>query len=575
MLDAIAAHVNAHRTMLVFVNTRRMAERVAHLLAERLGDEAVAAHHGSLSKERRQRVESQLRAGELRALVATASLELGIDIGPIEMVCQIASPRSIATFLQRVGRSGHSRGGMPKGRLYPMTRDELVECTALLAGVRSGALDAVHPPRLPMDILAQQIVAECAAAEWREDDLFELMRTAAPFADLTRPDFDRIVDLVSEGIPTGRGRVAAYLHRDQINGEVRARRGARLAALTSGGAIPETGDYRVLAEPDDTFIGTVNEDWAIESSAGDIFLLGSTSWKIRRVVAGTVRVVDAHGAPPSVPFWLGEAPARTEELSREVSDLRSGVEALLAEGGADEAITWVEQRAGVDNDVAAMVVRYLAAGRTALGVVPTLEHIVLERFFDDSGGMQLVVHAPFGGRVNRALGLALRKRFCATFDFELQAAASDDCVLLSLGPQHSFPLEDIPKFLSSKTVEETLRKAAIFAPMWAVRWRWNLNRSLTVLRFKGGRKNPAPIQRLESDDIMGAVFPQLVACQNENPTGPFEAPDHPLVNQTMYDCLHEVMDVNSLRELVVRIERKEVQISYPTPSSRRRSRTRL
>jgi ATP-dependent Lhr-like helicase len=562
VLDAIAAHVNAHRTTLVFVNTRRMAERVAHQLAERLGDEAVAAHHGSLSKERRQRVESQLRAGELRALVATASLELGIDIGPIEMVCQIASPRSIATFLQRVGRSGHSRGGMPKGRLYPMTRDELVECTALLAGVRSGALDAVHPPRLPMDILAQQIVAECAAAEWREDDLFELMRTAAPFADLTRENFDRIIDLVSEGIPTGRGRVAAYLHRDQINGEVRARRGARLAALTSGGAIPETGDYRVLAEPDDTFIGTVNEDWAIESSAGDIFLLGSTSWKIRRVVAGTVRVVDAHGAPPSVPFWLGEAPARTEELSREVSDLRSGVEALLAEGGADEAITWVEQRAGVDNDVAAMVVRYLAAGRTALGVVPTLEHIVLERFFDDSGGMQLVVHAPFGGRVNRALGLALRKRFCATFDFELQAAASDDCVLLSLGPQHSFPLEDIPKFLSSNTVEETLRKAAIFAPMWAVRWRWNLNRSLTVLRFKGGRKNPAPIQRLESDDIMGAVFPQLVACQNENPTGPFEAPDHPLVNQTMYDCLHEVMDVDSLRELVVRIERKEVQISF-------------
>ena len=562
VLDAIAAHVRAHRTTLVFVNTRRMAERVAHQLAERLGDDAVAAHHGSLSKDRRQRVESQLRAGGLRALVATASLELGIDIGPIEMVCQIASPRSIATFLQRVGRSGHSRGGMPKGRLYPMTRDELVECTALLAGVRSGALDAVHPPRLPLDILAQQIVAECAADSWREDDLFELMRKAAPFAELTRDDFDRIIELVSDGIPTGRGRVAAYLHRDQINGEVRARRGARLAALTSGGAIPETGDYRVLAEPDDTFIGTVNEDWAIESSAGDIFLLGSTSWKIRRVVAGTVRVVDAHGAPPSVPFWLGEAPARTEELSREVSDLRSGVDALLAEGGADEAITWVEQRAGVDNDVAAMVVRYLAAGRTALGVVPTLEHIVLERFFDDSGGMQLVVHAPFGGRVNRALGLALRKRFCATFDFELQAAASDDCVLLSLGPQHSFPLEDIPKFLSSNTVEEVLRKAAIFAPMWAVRWRWNLNRSLTVLRFKGGRKNPAPIQRLESDDIMGAVFPQLVACQNENPTGPVEAPDHPLVNQTMYDCLHEVMDVDSLRELIVRIERKEVEISF-------------
>src|SRR5579864_2645169 len=562
VLDRIAGHVRAHRTTIVFVNTRRMSERVAHMLAEKLGDDAVAAHHGSLSKERRLRVETRLRAGELRALVATASLELGIDIGPVELVCQIASPRSLATFLQRVGRSGHSRGGTPKGRLFPMTRDELVECCALLAGVRAGRLDAIEPPMVPLDILAQQIVAECAAQGWTEDGLFDLVRRAAPFAALERGDFDDIVQLMSQGVATGRGRAGAYLHRDGVNGELRARRGARLAALTSGGAIPETGDYRVLAEPDDTFIGTVNEDWAIESSAGDIFLLGSTSWKIRRVVAGTVRVVDAHGAPPSVPFWLGEAPARTEELSREVSDLRSGVEALLAEGGADEAITWVEQRAGVDNDVAAMVVRYLAAGRTALGVVPTLEHIVLERFFDDSGGMQLVVHAPFGGRVNRALGLALRKRFCATFDFELQASASDDCVLLSLGPQHSFPLEDVPKFLSSNTVEEVLRKAAIFAPMWAVRWRWNLNRSLTVLRFKGGRKNPAPIQRLESDDIMGAVFPQLVACQNENPTGPVEPPDHPLVNQTMHDCLHEVMDVDSLRELVARIERKEVEISF-------------
>ncbi|MBV8194330.1 MAG: DEAD/DEAH box helicase, partial [Candidatus Dormibacteraeota bacterium] len=560
VLDRIAGHVKQHRTTIVFVNTRRMSERVAHLLAERLGDDVVASHHGSLSKERRLRVETRLRAGELRALVATASLELGIDIGPVELVCQIASPRSIATFLQRVGRSGHSRGGTPKGRLYPLTRDELVECCALLAAVRAGRLDAVLPPSVPLDILAQQIVAECAAERWAEGDLFKLFRRAAPFAELRRDQFDEIVSLLSEGIGTGRGTVAKYLHRDRVNGTVSGRRGARLAALTSGGAIPETGDYRVVAEPDDTFIGTVNEDWAIESMAGDIFLLGSTSWKITRVTSGTVRVADANGAPPSVPFWLGEAPARTRELSEDVSALLQRVDSLLEQGNADEAVSEVEGRCGVDNEIAALVVQYLAAGRAALGHLPSRDRLILERFFDDSGGMQLVVHSPFGGRLNRALGLALRKRFCATFDFELQAAASDDNVLLSLGPQHSFPLADVPHFLSSHTVEETLRRAALFAPMFQVRWRWNLNRSLTVLRFKGGRKNPAPLQRLESDDIMAAVFPALVACQNENPTGPIEIPDHPLVDQTMYDCLHEAMDADGLRELVQRFERGTVEV---------------
>jgi ATP-dependent Lhr-like helicase len=561
VIEHIAAHVRAHHTTLVFVNTRRMSERVAHQLADRLGDTAVAAHHGSLSKERRAAVENKLRAGQLRALVATASLELGIDIGPVDLVCQLASPRSLATFLQRVGRSGHSRGGTPKAYLYPTTRDELVECCALLAGVRAGRLDAVHPPVAPLDILAQQIVAECAAESWAEDDLFNLVRRAAPFSQLPRSQFDEIIELLSEGVSTGRGRRGAYLHRDRVNREVRGRRGARLAALTSGGAIPESGDYRVLAAPDDSLVGTVNEDWAIESMVGDIFLLGSTSWRITRVANGTVRVVDAQGAPPSVPFWLGEAPGRTRELSEEVSGLRSRIEGMLEEGNADGAVAFVQTQCGVDNEVATLTVQYLAAGRTALGHLPTREHIILERFFDESGGMQVVVHAPFGARLNRALGLSLRKRFCATFDFELQAAASDDAVLLSLGPQHSFPLADVPRFLSSRSVEEVLTKAALLAPMFAVRWRWNLNRSLMVLRFKGGRKNPPPIQRMEADDIMAAVFPALVACQNENPTGPIQIPDHPLVRQTMYDCLHEVMDVDGLHELVESIESGSVRVT--------------
>jgi len=558
ILDCIAGHVRAHRTTLVFVNTRRLAERIAHLLGERLGDEMVAAHHGSLSKDRRLRVETRLRAGDLRALVATASLELGIDVGPVELVCQIGSPRSLATFLQRVGRSGHHKGGVPKGRLYPMTRDELVECCALLAGVRAGRLDTLSPPVAPLDILAQQVVAECAAGRWREDDLYQLVRRAAPYADLTREAFDEVVALVSDGILTGRGRRAAYVHRDQVNGEVSGRRGARLAALTSGGAIPETGDYRVLADPDDTFVGTVIEDWAIESMAGDVFLLGSTSWRIRRVEPGVVRVVDAGGAPPSVPFWLGEAPARTRELSEEVSWLRAGVDQRL--GCGDDAVAWVVERCQVDEEVAAMMVRYLAASRVSLGGLPTLDHLYVERFFDDSGGMQLIVHTPFGGRVNRAFGLALRKRFCVSFDFELQAAANDDAVLLSLGPQHSFPLESVPRFLSSATVADVLRQAALVSPMFAIRWRWNLNRALTVLRFRGGRKNPPPIQRMEADDLMVAVFPALAACQ-ENATGPIEIPDHLLVRQTMHDCLSEAMDVQGLVDLVRSLESGAVEVT--------------
>ncbi|MGH2747675.1 MAG: DEAD/DEAH box helicase [Actinomycetota bacterium] len=560
ILDRIAEHVKEHRTTLVFVNTRRMAERVAHQLGERLGDDQVAAHHGSLSKERRERVESRLRAGDLRALVATASLELGIDIGPVELVCQIGSPRSFATCLQRVGRSNHTRSGTPKGTLFPTSRDELVECAALLRGIRAGRLDAIHPPVAPLDILAQQVVAECAAEEWSVDALFDLARRAAPFATLAREDFDDVLQLVSEGIRTGRGRRGAYLHHDHVNRRLRGRRGARLAALTSGGAIPELGDYRVVAEPDDVFVGSVNEDWAIESAAGDVFLLGTTSWRIRRVEPGTVRVVDAHGAPPSVPFWLGEAPGRTEELSDEVSDLRAAVGERLESGGPTDARGWVEDECGIDAAAAETIVRYLGAGLAALGALPTKDTIVLERFFDESGGMQLVGHTPFGARLNRALGLALRKRFCVTFDFELQAAASDDGILLSLGPQHSFQLERVPKFLASKTVENVVRQAVLTSPMFAARWRWNLNRALTVLRWRGGRRNPPPIQRMEADDLMAAVFPSLAACQENVAPGPLEIPDHPVVGQTIDDCLHEAMDIDGLTELVARIETGQVQV---------------
>jgi ATP-dependent Lhr-like helicase len=566
ILDRIAGYVAGHRTTLVFVNTRKLSERVAHELGRRLGEDEVAAHHGSLSRERRQRVEQRLRAGELRALVATASLELGIDVGPVELVSQIGSPHSIATFLQRVGRANHHRAGVPVGIMYPTTRDELVECAALLAAVKRGRLDALHPPEQPLDILAQQIVAEAAARGEDgvgDDELFALVTRAWPYRRLTRDEFDEIVELVAAGIETGRGRRLAYLHHDRVNGRLRGRRGARLASLTSGGAIPETGDYRVLMEPGDVFVGTVNEDFAIESMQGDVFLLGTHPWQVVRVTNGVMRVRDATGRHPTVPFWLGEAPGRTDELSEEVSRLRSAVAERLDAAGRDGAIGFVAEESGVDVVAAALVVDYLRAGRAALGgVLPSHEDIVFERFFDETGGMQLIVHAPLGARVNRALGLGLRKKFCLTFDFELQAAASNDAVLLSLGPQHSFPLEDVPAFLRSHNVQDAVSQAVLRSPMFTARWRWNLNRSLAVLRRKGGRVNPFNIQRMEAADLMAAVFPSLAACQDNAPAGPIEIPDHPLVRETLGDCLNEAMDIEGLKALVGRFEQGTVRLHF-------------
>jgi ATP-dependent Lhr-like helicase len=563
IVQRIAAHVKGHRTTLVFVNTRRLSERLAHLLGELLGPDQVAAHHGSLSADRRKRTESRLRAGDLRALVATASLELGIDIGPVELACQVGSPRSISTFLQRVGRSNHSRHGVPEGIIFPTTRDELVECAALLASVRKGRLDAVLPPVAPLDILAQQLIAEVAAAEeWREDDLYRLVCRAAPYEHLSRQDFDAVVEVAAEGIPTGRGPRMAYLHRDQVNSVLRARRGARLAALTSGGAIPEVGDYRVVVEPEETVVGTLNEDFAIESMAGDIFLLGTHSWRIRRVTPGEVRVTDAQGASPTIPFWVGEAPSRTAELSEEVSALRSGIEAQLKQAGPGAAVRYVQESCGLLADAAGQVVAYLSTGLEQLGVLPTHDDVVFERFFDEGGGMQLVVHSPFGGRVNRAFGLALRKRFCVTFDFELQAAASDNAVILSLGPQHSFPLSSAARLLHPSTVETTLEQAVLASPMFASRWRWDLSRSLAILRFRGGKKNPLPIQRMEADDLMAAIFPALAACQENTPPGPIQLPDHVIVRQVLDDCLHEAMDVDGLKALVAHLHSGSVRSHF-------------
>lgn len=576
----IAELALAHRSTLVFVNTRRLAERVAHHLGEILGNDAVAAHHGSLSRKLRLAAEKKLKAGELRLLVATASLELGIDIGTVDLVCQVGSPRAIATGLQRIGRAGHWRGAAPKGRIFATTRDELLECAALVRAIRQGELDRILIPEAPLDILAQQIVAMCSAEGWNEDDLFAALKRAYNYRELSRADFDEVVEMLSEGIAARRGRAGAYLHHDRVNHRLRGRRGARLAAITSGGAIPESALFSVVAEPEGISIGTMDEDFAVESMRGDIVLLGNTSWRIRRIesLKGRVLVEDAHGAPPNVPFWRGEAPARTVELSEQVSELREKIAAMvrdLAPGfrpedfaSAQAAVDWLKQECGLNAAGAEQAVEYIVAARAALGAVPTQKVVIAERFFDEGGGMQLVIHAPFGARINKAWGLALRKRFCRSFNFELQAAATDNGLNISLTEQHSFPLADVFRFLHPNTVKEVLEQAVLASPIFSARWRWDAGRALAVLRFTHGKKTPLQIQRMRSDDLLAAVFPDAAACQ-DNITGDIQFPDHPLVREVMKDVLHEALDLEGLKRILQSITQGELQclaVDTPAPS---------
>src|SRR5437867_3955640 len=562
----LAELIQAHRTTLVFVNTRRMAERVTHHLSELLGSEAVTSHHGSLSAKLRLDAEDRLKRGELTALVATASLELGIDIGSVDLVCQLGTTRSIASLLQRVGRAEHKRGGLPKGRIFPLSRDELVECAALLRCIRRGELDRLSIPEKPLDVLSQQIVAAASTEDWDENEFFNLIRSSWSYRNLAREEFDSAVKMLSEGFSTKRGRRAALIHHDAVNHRLRGRRGARLVALTSGGAIPDNADYRVVLEPSETFVGTVNEDFAVESLAGDIFQLGNTSWRILRINSGVVRVEDAKGQPPGIPFWLGEAPARTPELSQAVSNVRAEMEKLLSDG--QNPIGWLPEEMRLPATAAEQLGDYFSDAYRSLGAIPSQQTLVMERFFDESGGMQLVLHSPFGNRINRAWGLALRKRFCRSFNFELQAAATDDAIVISLGTQHSFPLEEVFRYLNSKTVRDLLIQALLDAPMFTIRWRWNATRSLAVPRFRGGAKIAAPLQRMESENLLAAVFPDQLACL-EHIVGDREIPDHPLVNQTIDDCLTEAVDIDGLEEVLRKIEKGEIRCiarDLPEPS---------
>ncbi len=593
--ERIVQLVNQHRSTLVFVNTRRLAERIAHQLGERLGEENVAAHHGSLSRKLRLEAERKLKEGQVKVLVATASLELGIDVGTVDLVCHISSPRSIAVALQRVGRSGHWRGAVPKGRFFVTTRDDLAECAVLVRAIRRGDLDRLIFPESSLDVLAQQIVACCAASGsaatanksgdqsndgWDEDELFALVKRAYPYRNLSRETFDAVLAMLSEGIASQRGRYGAYLHHDRINRKLRARRGARLAAITSGGAIPDNALFTVVAEPDGGVVGTVDEDFAVESMAGEVMLLGNTSWRIRRIEGKSSRILveNAQGAPPGIPFWRGEAPARTAELSQQLGELRKEISdrlpgVLPIEGWRNlpvviDAVSWLQGECGLDLSGAEQMIQYTLEGRAVLGDVPTQTTIIAERFFDEGGGMQLIIHAPFGGRINKAWGLALRKRFCRGFNFELQAAATDNGLNIGLAEQHSFPLADVFQFLASESMPPILEQAALASPIFQTRWRWDATRALALLRFQGGKKVPPQIQRMRSDDLLASVFPDVAACQ-ENIEGDIKIPDHPLVREVMKDVLTEALDIEGLAEVLRGIEQGRIRclaVDTPVPS---------
>ncbi len=569
--DRLEQLIGQHKTTLIFVNTRRLAERMAHNLSNRIGAEHATAHHGSMSKEHRYDAEQRLKSGQLKVLVATASLELGIDVGSIDLVCQIGSPGSIAAFLQRVGRSGHSIYGTPKGIIFPLSRDELVECVAIVDAIKRGELDEIIMPEKPLDILAQQVVAELAGEDYQEEELYELFKSAYPYRDLKRKEFDGVITMLADGFTTRRGRKGAYIHHDVVNARVRARKNARITALISGGAIPDNFDYDVTLEPTSTFIGSLNEDFAIESLPGDVFQLGNNSYRILKVETGKVRVEDAGGAPPSIPFWLGEAPGRTKELSEAVSRLRSEISSRLGDleeikkleeleedeipdnSWKEDAIKWLQDGLGLNLAVCDQLVTYLATAKAALGEMPTRDTLVMERFFDEAGDMHLVIHSPFGSRMNRAWGLSLRKRFCRKFNFELQAAATEDNIILSLGATHSFPIDEVYNYLNPKTVRDVLIQALLDAPMFEIRWRWNASRALAILRRQGSKKVPPQIQRSQSEDLIALVFPDQLACL-ENIVGEREVPDHPLVHQTIDDCLYEAMDIDELEGMLKEIK---------------------
>ncbi|HXN12770.1 MAG TPA: crosslink repair DNA glycosylase YcaQ family protein [Candidatus Acidoferrales bacterium] len=557
MYDEVARLIGEHRTTLVFTLSRRHAERVALNLQKRLGTDAVMAHHGSLARSERLIAEQRLKRGELKAIVATASLELGIDVGAVELVCQLDTPKSISAAIQRIGRSGHSLGATPKGRFFALTTDDLLECGAAVRAIRRGHLDEVEIPMGCVDIAAQQIVAIAAEEdEISEADLLRVLRSAYNFGDLDAAKLRHLLEQLAAELPERVMGAAPKIFFDRVNARVRPRRSARLSAITSGGTIPEAGNYDVVIESEGRKVGDVEEDFAQESSRGDVFSLGSMPWQIQRSSRGRLMVEPAPGMAPTLPFWLTEAGGRSPAMSAEISDLRHEIWNRLERN--ESAEEWLMDECAMSERAATQAADYVRRGVEALGAIPDDKTVVVERFFDGLGGTQIVIHTPFGIRLNRGLGLAIRKRLCQSFDFEIQASAIDDGVLLALNSRHSFPLDTLFSMLKARNARDVLIQAVLAAPMFEVRFRHVATRALAVMRSSRGKKVPAWIQRLRSQELLSSIFPGQQACF-ENRPGAIELPDHFVIQETIRECLEESTDLPRTIQLLEGIESSAIR----------------
>jgi ATP-dependent helicase Lhr and Lhr-like helicase len=522
--------------MLVFCNTRSQVEKVAAMLGEKLGSEQVAAHHGSIGRERRQDVEVGLKQGQLKVVVCSASLELGIDIGRLDRVCQIGTCSAISSFRQRAGRARHAPHLRPRIHVFPLSLSDLLDCRALMSGMEEGRVDATVVCRQPLDVLSQQIIAMAAAGETDIEQLFVLARRALPWRGLDRVEFDKVIEMLHEGFVSGRETARGPVFR-VTSGQLGVAHNADKRCLLNAGTIPEWFEYEVHDAATGRRLGRLDEEFAFESSPGQIMQLGGQNWCIVRITTGRVEVEAAEDQVPNMPFWFGEGPGRSRALSRQVHNLCR------------------DSHNQLDDQLRA----YLEDSRAILGKLPGRNCIVLERFFDPGGDQHLVIHSLFGARLNRAWGLALRKRFCRNFNFELQAAAVDNGLLISLGAVHSFDLSEVPGWLSSGSIGEVLVQALLDTPIFQTRLRWCANVALAIEKQDLRGRVPAQIQRNQTENLIARIFPDQLACL-ENLAGHRRIPDHPLVQQALADCLADFMDLEGLERLYAGIEQGRVDI---------------
>jgi len=542
--DKMISMIHAHDTTLVFTNSRYKTERTALRLNELAVEKpvAVGAHHGSMSKGVRLEMENKLKKGALDALVATSSLELGIDVGSINLVCQIESPKSVSRGMQRIGRAGHLLDATSEGRLLVTDRDDLVESAVLVRAIIDGQIDATRVPTNCLDVLAQHIVGAVAADDWDADDLFSLCRGSYCFRGLKRKDFERVLDMLS-GNYTFDMEQAPFpkISWDKVNNVLSPERGARMIAFRASGTIPDVADYDVYFEERKTKVGQLDEGFVEELSAGDIFILGSSSWRVQGIQRNRVLVEDVYGQAPTIPFWHGDRSSRTYDLGMLVGQFRREMGARMAKG---DPIGWLQREYYVDENGARSIYEYFREQRLVTGDVPSDDLVLVEHFHDELSQQQIVIHSSFGIRVNDPWAMALCQAIEDKHGFRPQDATIDEGILLSVPKDKELEPERLLDLVTPQNLADLLERAVHNSPVFASRFRHNAVRSLMVLREYRGRKTPVWLQSLRASAL-------LEACRDQR--------EFPLITETLRECMSKALDVPNLREVLNQLAAGEIQ----------------